>query len=165
MDILNTSAFMLLFSSPALGYFAAYHYNRVCASSTTSWNRTRGLIEYSDVRIQNFQGENDYTRYFVDIRYAYAVGVKSLRNDEIWLNSTHEMTSYKEAEDITGRYFEGRDVTVYYDRNQSERAVLELGFHAEGYAVLKKRAFQFTGFALLLISIFLAMILLDNCPK
>lgn len=144
---------------PVLGVIAGIMWNRRASNLTFHWTRTHGEIETSEVRIEEAAGENRPDKYFACVRYAYIVGDSTLRNDEIWLNSQHQMSTLEEANQVISRYPVGRGVPVLYNPKNPESAVLDPGFHAEAYVASFRNAWYFALLpALMLIVFILALI-------
>jgi hypothetical protein len=138
-DLTVFCAFLFLACTPLLGVIAGVLWNHHFARETLHWSRTQGVIEESDVRIMEAQGEEAEARFFAEVRYAYRVGTSTLRNNEIWLNSEHEAKTYEDAERFTERYFVGREITAFFNPRNPAQAVLDPGFHAEAYLSLFRR--------------------------
>jgi hypothetical protein len=135
-DFFIFCSFFLFTCLPMFGVIAGVMWNHHFAHQTLHWPRTRGVIEESSVRTVGSDAEKAPTRYFVEVRYAYAVGKSTLRSDEIWLNSEHETKTYEDAELLSERYFVGRDVTTFFNPKNPAQAVLDPGFHSDAYLPL-----------------------------
>jgi hypothetical protein len=95
------------------------------AKVSESWPTTKGVITQSEIR----QSESDgTTMYAAEIRYDFTVETKSYSGGRISLTSGNSTTSsIKEVKKELQAYSVGANVTVYYDNELPNNAVLESG--------------------------------------
>jgi hypothetical protein len=95
------------------------------ADATKSWPTAPGVITNSDIR----QSESDgTTMYSADISYDFVVDDKPFSGHRITLNSGNSSTSsIKEVKKDLQKYPVDAAVTVYYDPELPNNAVLETG--------------------------------------
>jgi hypothetical protein len=154
----------LVVSAPMLGILAGVLWNRRQSQKVRLWCRTHGDIEHSDVRIESSEGGFPPDRYFTQVRYSYVVRDTILHNDEIWLNSQHEMRSMEEAQELAARYPVGRNVVVFYNPDNPAQAVLDPGFDIQAYRPSLGKALYFALLPALLFFI-LIMAFVASCFK
>ncbi len=112
------------------------------AKVSESWPTTPGVITQSEIR----QSESDgTTMYAAEIRYDFTVEAKSYSGDRISLTSGNSTTSsIKEVKKDLLAYPVGANVTVYYDTELPNNAVLEPG--ADFFTYMVKYAPFLLGF-------------------
>ncbi|MCB8966761.1 MAG: DUF3592 domain-containing protein [Chloroflexota bacterium] len=101
------------------------------ARVSLSWPTTDGQITSSYVREDR---DEDGTSYFGDVTYTYAVNDVRYTSDMV--NFGQYGGSRNHAQEIVDKYPEGNGVTVSYDPNDPETAVLEPGVTGGSYLVL-----------------------------
>jgi len=158
------SGVLLVVSAPMLGILAGVLWNRHQSQKIRLWCRTHGDVEESDVRIETSEDDRYPDRYFTQVRYAYIVRDTVMRNDEIWLNSEHEMRSLEEARELSARYPVGRNVVVFYNPDNPAQAVLDPGFDIQAYCPSMGKALYFALLPALLF-VFLIVAFLASCFK
>lgn len=154
----------IVVSAPMLGVIAGVMWNHRQSQKVRLWCRTHGDIEESDVRIETSDQDNVPHKYFAQVRYSYIVRDITLHNDEIWLNSEHQMRSLEEAQELANRYPVGRNVTVFYNPDRPAQAVLDPGFHVTAYRASYGKALYFALIPALLFFLLL-MAFLAECLK
>jgi hypothetical protein len=98
------------------------------------WSKVRGIITYSSTeRITEFTlitPEDEYTSgYLPKIEYTYDVDGKEYQSNRIRMGYKKWGGSMKSSEKDLDKYPAGKEVTVYYNSKDPEKASLEVGFN------------------------------------
>jgi len=102
------------------------------ASISEGWPSTQGEITSSYIRSST---DEDGTSYFADIEFKYVVNDRWLEGDMVNFGE-YGTSDMSHAEGIVDRYPIGKMVTVYYNPEQPETAVLEPGLTWSSYFIL-----------------------------
>ena len=125
-----------------LGGFGVVFFLASLLAATTAikdWRRYRESENWVPVTAQIVSGNisarrgSKSTSYVLDIKYAYKVLGQSYENNQFSFGS--EGTGYdtrKKAEGILAKYPIGNQVTIYYDPNNPQQAVLERKYDSTG---------------------------------
>ena len=131
MDRLFAVAFVLLFVGGfgAAGLFILWGYFRARrqAQASLGWPAVEGEILEAYVRREeetDADGEWRVT-YFPEVRYAYRVLGQEYVGNQITFGGTLGGSSPARARAVVARYPEGERVTVYYNPDNPQEAVLE----------------------------------------
>ena len=102
------------------------------AYQTHAWPATPGTILKANV-IEQIQTNNDqpFTEYYPDITYQYTVGDKTYEASRVQAGPQRTIGS-DGADKLRYRYPKGTDVTVYYNPQNPQQAVLERTSYTEG---------------------------------
>lgn len=109
-----------LFALPPLQYSAA----------SRSWPTVPGTITRSEVKVLRSDGN---THYNTDIAYSYSVGGKEYSSSGITIGDSPLDNNVTKAKRLQSEYSVGKDVTVFYDPELPESAVLQPGSKAGDY--------------------------------
>jgi predicted RNA-binding Zn-ribbon protein involved in translation (DUF1610 family) len=102
------------------------------AAAAGEWPTAEGRVLTADVeeRYETSTDSDGSTRttrmLYPKVTYAYAVGGRSFRNDDIWLMGQQGFSSPASAFDVLRSYPQGRPVTVHYDPADPADAALIL---------------------------------------
>lgn len=99
------------------------------AKASVEWPSVPGKVESSEV-VRKRDNDGD-TMYRAEIIYSYTVNGEALESDKRRIGATSSSSSSKSAYKITREYPQGQDVTVYYNPDAPEEAVLEPGVFLE----------------------------------
>ncbi len=125
-----------------LGGFGVVFFLASLLAATTAfkdWRRYRESENWVPVTAQIVSGNisarrgSKSTSYVLDIKYSYKVLGQSYENNQFSFGS--EGTGYdtrKKAEGILAKYPIGNQVTIYYDPNNPQQAVLERKYDSTG---------------------------------
>lgn len=103
------------------------------ARASSSWPTSEGVVTSSEVdHSTDAEGGDSYSP---EIDYQYQVDGQSLTNNQIKFGE-NSYNSRRTAEEIAANYPVGRQVIVYYDPEQPDKAVLEPGVSSGSYIVL-----------------------------
>jgi len=103
------------------------------ARASASWPTADGIVTQSIVsRSTDADGADSYSP---EITYSYKVDNTNFTNSTIKFGE-NSYSSRKKAEGIAAGYPIGKNVTVYYDPEKPDRAVLEPGVSAGSYIVI-----------------------------
>ncbi|MFZ0548264.1 MAG: DUF3592 domain-containing protein [Candidatus Promineifilaceae bacterium] len=103
------------------------------AKASASWPTASGLVTSSEVSHSTDSDGND--SYSPEVDYQYQVDGQSIVNSQIKFGE-NSYGNRRKAEEIAGNYPVGQQVTVYYDPERPDKAVLEPGVTAGSYIVL-----------------------------
>ena len=131
LGCLGTVFFVLIFMAVGIGISIWGWSVFQDARASESWPATNGEILSANVREDN---DDEGTSYYGDVSFRYVV------NDSVYTSDTVSFGQYggtrNHAEEIVARYPVGSQVTVYYDTNEPETAVLEPGVNSGSYLLL-----------------------------
>jgi hypothetical protein len=102
------------------------------AYSSVTWPCTTGTIIRSELGSESaFKQDEDRTRYWPEVEYQYDVDGETFQSNNITLDGLrsgpHVGTGKEWAEEVLSRYPIDVHVSVHYDRDAPERAVLQTG--------------------------------------
>ncbi|RLT03615.1 MAG: DUF3592 domain-containing protein [Planctomycetota bacterium] len=104
------------------------------ASRSKSWPTVEGTVTETRVdRSRNPKGGTDESPV---VRYRYEVDGKTYHRGKLSLGGAVTTSWFESAPSVIARYAVGKPVTVYYDRQHPETAVLEPGTTARMWATL-----------------------------
>lgn len=122
------------------------------------WSTTEGMVLFSGVDSQtSVEPEGSNTTYQAKVIYQYIVSGQTYEHNRIAFNSDLRTTNYNKQAELASRYPQGEPITVYYDPDDPEQAVLERKVSAVLLTLLM--AAVFIG-----ISILIALFTLGNNP-
>jgi hypothetical protein len=114
------------------------------AQVSQNWPTTSGEVTYSQVRESS---DEDGTSYFADVTYGYVANDRRYTSDNVSFGQYGG--TYKHASGIVERYPVGQRVTVSYNPEEPQTAVLEPGATWSSYMILFM-GFMFAGLPLLI---------------
>jgi hypothetical protein len=117
------------------GYFVAFRVGRPTlesAQASERWPTTNGIIESSEV-VRSRDSDGD-TMFGADVVYSYTVGDREYESGRIGFGKDFKSSDSSRAYETINRYPEGKEVTVSYDPDRPEVAVLEPGVSFGSYA-------------------------------
>lgn len=121
------------------------------AKASETWPAIQGEITYSDIRESESDGT---TMYSAEINYYFTVENKSYSGNRISLTSGNSSTSsLREVKKDLQKYPVGADVTIYYDPELPNNAVLEPGADLFTYLIKYGPLFMCLIGALMLLKI------------
>jgi Protein of unknown function (DUF3592) len=112
------------------------------ASDTTDWDATRGIVVTSGVEQRRSEGSRPGMTYRARVTYEYNVRKKTYVGERITYIDTWS-SNRSLAERVTGRYPEGKSVTVHYQPEAPEKSVLETGVSGGNWFVFSFGLFFF----------------------
>jgi len=153
LTILLIGSFVILFSGIGILLILLHQRNKKKASESLSWPVTTGTVIESKVRV----GENVFSSddaldesqpvYSADISYAYQVNGVEYTSDRISFAGKSSYSKAEKAEVISAKYPEGSRVSVFYNPEKHQEAVLEQT--AKGSGVFLIAGFVFLGIGLI----------------
>ena len=117
--LLGTSVIIMVISVLIFPWIDAYH-----QMGTSDWKEVQATVNVSEIRIDH-TGEGESSE-FPYISYSYSVGGVSFSNDDIVLFDLDG--SYGFSTSIVDEYHYGSEITVYYNPEDPNQAVLMRGF-------------------------------------
>lgn len=119
-----------------IGYFVAFSFGKPIlenARASEAWPNVAGVVESSEVvRSRNSDGK---TMYGADVVYAYEVEGREYSSNQISFGGASSSSSSSGAYRVVNHYNAGNAVTVTYDPERPEVAVLEPGVTWSSYMV------------------------------
>lgn len=115
-----------------IGGFFALKYGQKSinqAKASVEWPSVPGIIQSSEV-VRKRDSDGD-TMYRAEVLYKYTVNGEILESDQRRIGATSSSSSSKNAYKITRLYPKGSNVTVHYNPEAPEEAVLEPGVFLE----------------------------------
>lgn len=131
MGCVGTTVFLLVFVGVGIGLSLWGWSVLQNARVSQSWPQTPGEIVSSRVRTD--EDENG-TSYFGEVTFHYVVADSRYTSDNVSFGQYSGNRSH--AEEIVAKYPVGSQVTVYYDPNEVETAVLEPGVTWSSYLLI-----------------------------
>ena len=131
MGCMGTMVFLLIFVGVGIGLSLWGWSVLQNARVSESWPTTTGEILSSNVRIDD---DDEGTSYFGDVTFRYVVADLPYTSDNVSFGQYGGNRSH--AEEIVAKYPVGSQVTVYYDPNEVETAVLEPGVTWSSYLLI-----------------------------
>ncbi|MCJ8330086.1 MAG: DUF3592 domain-containing protein [Lentisphaeria bacterium] len=121
-----------------LGYLCFPAYNGYQgAKATENWPNTIGIVTHM-AYIETEEGLNGRkpggTSRWTEVEYSYQVAGKEFTSRQVSYNN--ETTSYRNAKLFSKKYPEGSEITVYYNPDDPEEALLYPGLDVGGYIIL-----------------------------
>ena len=124
---------MLLFLACGIGLTVKGGYDAYQAIRSYFWASTEGQVLSSTVtRVKRL---NDPASYYASISYEYEVGGTKFTGDRVFLGE-YGTGSAGPMQEIVDRYPVGKRVTVYYDPQDPNKAVLERGARLASFGLL-----------------------------
>jgi len=119
--------FVLIFGIIGGVMLFKYFQDRKKAEASQSWSSASGRITESYVRRADSVDSEGYsqTHYYPEVRYEYDLLGATFTGDKIAFGGNTGYGSPKKAQETSIKYPVGAGVTVYYDPNNREDAVLE----------------------------------------
>jgi len=126
--------FLIVFASHMI-----YEYNTL-----KSWKSVTGKIIKADLEY----AVNEDFKYYLDIEYTYSVNGESFTESRI--NIVDDSYALDEAKEKLQDYTVGKDITVFYNPENPERAVLNKGLSFQFFVIVfAALAFTWGGFYIL----------------
>lgn len=107
-----------LFAILGAVFIAVAFYLRKRAAAAALWPSTRGVVVESSLANDPSNG-----RFSFSIRYQYSIAQQSYINSQV--SFALIANSYQAKQDVVSRYPVGQEVTVYYNPDSPQDAVLE----------------------------------------
>jgi hypothetical protein len=131
------------------------------ASQSQSWPKTTGTIVKSRVATESSvfggddaQGESQ-PMYLADIEYTYRVGDMVYTSKRVAFGGKSQYSKPLKAEEEAARYPEGKSVTVFYNPEKHQEAVLEQSAKGSGVLLIAGIVFLAIGVIALLVGLIL----------
>lgn len=152
--------FVVLFSGIGILLIVLHQRNKKKAHESLSWPETRGTIIKSKVVIGESvfsSGDDDdgqsQPMYSAEITYNYQVGDMLYTSERISFAGKTSYSKPDKAEAIIRQYPEGSSVSVFYDPNKREVAVLERSAKGSGALLAAGIIFLSIGLIILVVGI------------
>ena len=119
--------FVLIFGIIGGVMLFKYFQDKKKAEASQSWPSASGRITESYVRREDSTDSDGYptTSYYPEVRYEYDLLGATYTGDKIAFGAKTGNSSQKKTQEALAQYPVGKSVTVYYDPNNREDAVLE----------------------------------------
>lgn len=119
--------FVLIFGIIGGVMLFKYFQDRKKAEASQAWTSASGRITESYVRREDSTDSDGYpqTYYYPEVRYEYDLLGATFTGDKIAFGTKTGNSGQKKAQEALAQYPVGKSVTVYYDPNNREEAVLE----------------------------------------
>lgn len=105
----------------ALTIFAAN--NSINAIKAKNWITTKGTVTSSQVEWNS--------KYVPKVTYTYTIGTEEFTSDKVRLTNFAHYKKKEDAAKVTNKYPVDAKVTVYYNQNKPEEAILDPGIKGE----------------------------------
>lgn len=107
------------------------------AQASRNWPTANGRVQYATVETRSSRNDSgtSSTTFQARIIYGYEIGGQTLRSERVSFGEV-STSDPADAEEIVARYQPGTTVTVYYDPQNPELAVLEPGVSLGNYLLL-----------------------------
>lgn len=118
---------LIAFGIGGVGIFLIilYFRNKQKAKASETWPRTKGRINFTDVRVDEYEDEDSSKiRYIPVVRYEYHVGGENYESKRISFGSEPSFVIRKKALQFLEVYPEGQEVDVFYNPEKPKEAVL-----------------------------------------
>ncbi|MCP4141984.1 MAG: DUF3592 domain-containing protein [Chloroflexi bacterium] len=127
VGIIIGGCFVLIFGIIGGAMLFKYFQDSKKAEASQGWSSASGQITESYVRREDSTDNDGYpqTYYYSEVRYEYDLLVATFTGDKIAFGTKTGNSSQMKAQEALARYPVGERVTVYYDPNNREDAVLE----------------------------------------
>ena len=114
-----------------------YFQDKKKSEDSQAWSATTGEITESYVRESHSQDSDGYTStsYYPEVRYRYQVMGAEYQGKRIAFGGDVG-GSHKKARQMLTPYPVGQRMTVYYDPNSPEEAVLERRMGSKGFLII-----------------------------
>ena len=131
--LLAGGCFVTIFLGVGIFMLVKYFRDKKKSEESQAWSATSGEIIESYVRESHSQDSDGITStsYYAEVRYLYQVLGVEYSGDKVSFGGKVGGSRNKAAE-ITTQYPVGKTVTVYYDPNNHEDAVLERRIGSKG---------------------------------
>ena len=118
---------IILFFAVAGGYMLyKLLKNIVLYLQSKRWMRTEGQILFAGVDSQtSIEVDGPHTTYQAKVIYRYTVSGNTYDHNQIAFNSDLRTENYQKQAEIASQYAPGEAVTVYYNPNHPENAIIE----------------------------------------
>lgn len=135
-----------------LGYFVAFSWGKPIldeAKVSLDWPTTQGVVQVSKVERSRSGGSRMYNPF---VEYAYSVDNKKYTSSIVYFGDNYSSGNSKGSKKIVRRYPEGAQVTVSYNPDMPDEAVLEPGAKMPSCVIFLIGLGLFGGGILLLLS-------------
>ncbi len=114
----------LIFGMAGAALLYTYFQQRGEARASAGWPATEGKIIHTEVRASS-SGDSLNTVYYPQIRYEYSVLGQTYTGSQITFGGTPAKNTLREAKKALAAYPYGASVTVYYNPENPQDAVLK----------------------------------------
>lgn len=118
----------------AMGYLVAFVIGKPIldnAKESLDWPTTQGVVQ--EAKVERASGGRGGIRYSPFIEYVYSVGKKQYTADKVYFGDEEPSKDKEGVEEIVRRYPKGSRVTVSYNPDLPDEAVLEPGARWRSY--------------------------------
>ena len=129
--------FVTIFAGVGIFMLVKYFQDKKKSEESQAWSATSGQITESYVRESQSRDSEGYTStsYYSEVRYLYQVMGVEYNGDKVAFGGSVG-GSRKKASERIAQYPVGKTVTVYYDPNNHEDAVLERRIGSKGMLII-----------------------------
>lgn len=129
--------FVTLFGGVGIFMLVKYFRDKKKSEESQAWSATSGQVTESYVRESQSRDSEGYitTSYYSEVRYLYQVMGVEYNGDKVAFGGSVG-GSRKQANERIAQYPVGKTVTVYYDPNNHEDAVLERRIGSKGMLII-----------------------------
>lgn len=146
LGLLGASCIIVLFFFAGMYMFYQYFQEKEAAEESARWSTTQGEITKSDLR-REASIESTNSLYYPDVEYKYEFLDTEYIGQRISFGGETGYSMRSKTEEILEKYPVGQSMTVYYDPNEPEEAVLERNMGTGG------KLFMWLGLAFVIFSL------------
>ena len=134
---ISVGCFCAIFAGIGIFMLVKYFQDKKKSEESQAWSATSGQITESYVRESHSQDSDGITTtsYYAEVRYLYQVMGVEYSGDKVSFGGKVGGSRGK-ANETTVQYPVGKNVTVYYDPNNHEDAVLERRIGSRGMLII-----------------------------
>lgn len=121
---------VLIIFGLVFGGFGVYKYN--IGKQSSDWPSETGKITYSHMNSKQVDGK---TEYQASVKYSYTVDGTEYKGDQVTSSDVY-FKSMLSANEVVDRYPTGSEVSVHYNPDKPNTAVLETGIKKNVYLLI-----------------------------
>lgn len=129
--------FVTIFAGIGIFMLVKYFQDKKKSEASQAWSATVGRVTEAYVRESQSRDDDGYitTSYYPEVRYLYeAMGVEYTGKRIAFGGGVS--SGHNKANETIAQYPVGKNVTVYYDPNNHEEAVLERRMDSKGMLII-----------------------------
>jgi hypothetical protein len=137
IGLLAGGCFVTIFLGVGIFMLVKYFQDKKKTEESQAWSATSGQVTQSYVRESQTRDDDGYltTTYYPEVRYTYQVMGVEYGGDKVSFGGAVG-GGRKKAEEVIAQYPIGKNITVYYDPNKHEDAVIERRMGSKGFLII-----------------------------
>ena len=137
IGLLAGGCFVTIFLGVGIFMLVKYFQDKKKAEESQAWSATAGQVTQSYVRESQTRDDDGYltTTYYPEVRYTYQVMGVEYAGDKVSFGGAVGGNRNK-ASEVVAQYPIGKNITVYYDPNNHEDAVIERRMGSKGFLII-----------------------------